>query len=109
MEIGTMTVKDFKTDNEIFEAGLTNLSIQAGMMFAEVSGTFRDKLQLDRKQIYKVSISGIAGQQDFSLLCAFDDYIFSAGGTDYVDGEGVYHSGVAVLNNRFQFTVLSSI
>lgn len=109
MEIGTMTVRNFIDDSILFEAGLTNLSIQAGMMFAEVSGTFRDQLPLDKKKVYKVKISGIAGQQDFSLLCAFDDYIFSAGGTDYVDGEGVYHSGIAVLNNRFQFTVLSSL
>lgn len=106
MIIGKMTVKNFKNEDILFEADLTNLNIQAGMLFAEVSGSFVIDMPLSKQGIYKVSITNIEGQSDFSLLCAYDDYIFSAGGTDYIDGEGVYHSGVAVLNNRFQFRVI---
>lgn len=109
MIIGTITASDFSTKEVKYTGDLTNIGIQSGKMFAEVSGTFLVSLPLAKGNVYQVAITGIEGQDDLNFLCIFEDYLFTAGGTDYVDGDGVVHTGVAVLNNRLQFSVVSSI
>lgn len=51
----------------------------------------------------------MSNQSDLNFIATFEDYTFTASGTDYVDGEGVHHSGVAVLNNRLQFFIISTL
>ncbi len=90
-----LTVNDFSTGEAKFSATLTNLGIQSGRIYAEMSGSFMPSLPIERGKIYRIGITDIEGQADISLGVLFEDYLFTAGGT----GE----NGVAVLNNRLQF------
>lgn len=105
MNIGKLTVKDYE-EKTVFETEITNLSIQSGLVFMEMAGTFIPSFPLSRGQVYKITISEISNQNDINLSAQFEDYSFSATGTDYIDENGIYHAGTAVLNNRLQFRIV---
>ena len=109
MIIGTITASDFTTQELKYTGSLTNIGIQSGRLFAEISGSFIASLPLTKGGVYRVAATGIEGQSDINLLCIFEDYLFTASGTDYIDGDGVVHTGIAVLNNRFQFSIVSEL
>ena len=40
------------------------------------------------------------------FTATYEDYVFNAGATDYVDENGVRTTGTCVLSNQLQFQIL---
>ena len=107
MVIGKIVVYRFNTLNKIFESDINDLSILGGRLYTSIGSTFYANLPLERGKIYTISITGIEGQDDITIPASFQDYSFSAGASDYVDSEGVHHSGIVSLSNRLQFGLIN--
>ncbi len=106
MNIGNLKINKINQKEVIYENNITSFTITTGKLFIEISGSFQKELNLTRGQAYSLSIKNVEGQEDLILSTIFEDYTFVAGSSDYVDIEGIYHSGVVTLNNRLQFLVI---
>ena len=105
MKIGTATITD-SIGKTVFESGFNNLAISNGRLFIELEGTYYPSIPLDKKQLYKISITGISEMEGKPLNALYEDYIFNAGSTDYMDASGNGHAGVCVLTNQLQFLLI---
>ena len=106
MVIGKIVVYRFNSEDKIFESDINDLSVLNGGLFTSIGTKFYANLPLERGRIYTISITGIEGQDDITIPASFQDYSFSAGASDYVDSEGVHHSGIVTLTNRLRFELI---
>lgn len=105
MQIGTIKISDM-SDKVILNEGVNNVTVSGGRLFIHIEGnTFLPKLPLQKNQIYQVTFNGIEGMNQ-PILVTFEDYVFNAGSTEYIDESGVKHAGACILANQFQFLIV---
>lgn len=103
--IGTVNVKNFTTDKVEFTGDLLNLTISNGRIFMQIDGSYI-AITLQRGKPYNLSFEGVEGLEEVTFIATFSDYVFNAGATDYIDGEGNRTTGTCVLSNQLQFLLI---
>lgn len=104
--IGTVKVNDFTTGKTEFSGSLLNLTISSGRIFMQIDGTYLT-LTLQKGKPYNLVFEGVEGLSNVTFIATFSDYIFNAGATDYIDGEGNRTTGTCVLSNQLQFILVA--
>lgn len=108
MVIGSILVKNFNTDELVFESDVYDVSIMGGRIYVSLGPGYRENLGLVRNSVYKIEITGIKDQETLKFMVYFEDYAFNASASDYYDQEGVHHSGIVSTTNRLQFGVIGN-
>mgnify|MGYP004522815433 CR=1 FL=1 len=108
MTLGTITVKKFGTDEILFISGITGFTQTGGRMYADIDTGYQSSLPILRGNVYSVTVTidNSESPMTISNTASFEDYMFNAGASDYVDAEGVHHAGIVVLSNRLQFLLM---
>lgn len=108
MIIGNIVVKNFNTNELVFESSICDISIMSGRLYVSLDAGYRKDLELVRNSVYKIEIINIQNQENLNFMAYFEDYAFSASASDYYDQEGVHHSGIVSTNNRLQFGIIGN-
>ena len=82
--IGTVEVKG-KGGDVVFSGELNNLTVTGGRAFMQIGGGFIPSLPMQRGQLYTIGFIGVEGMDGVEFTATYEDYVFNAGATDYVD------------------------
>lgn len=104
MVIGHSIIKRFASEDIVFESDITGFSQTGGRIFIDIVSGYQPSLPLSRSNIYSITIT--IEDTVIRMNASFQDYIFNAGASDYIDGEGVHHTGIVTLSNRLQFGIV---
>lgn len=105
MVIGHVSIKKFNGQASIFESDITSFTVNGGRVYAFLDGSFQPSLPFARGNLYEIHVTGDIGEMNIQGI--YEDYIFNAGASDYVDLDGTYHTGTVTLSNQLQFRLLS--
>lgn len=94
------------TNEQIFEADVTNITITGSRAYVQIESAYLVKLPFSKNIIYQLNFVGIEGFAE-PLLAMFEDYTFNASATDYTSEEGQSSVGVCVLSNQLQFMLVN--
>ena len=95
--IGTVEVKG-KDGDVVFSGELNNLTVTGGRAFMQIGGGFIPLMPLQRGQLYTIGFIGVEGMDGVEFTATYEDYVFNAGATDYVD-ENVSDKVVKIIQS----------
>jgi hypothetical protein len=104
--IGKLEARRIRDNELVYEGDILNLTITGGRVFLQIDGGYLLNLSLQKGQLYALSFKEMDAMEGLALMATFEDYVFNAGATDYVDDEGNRTTGTCVLSNQLQFLLI---